>query len=253
LKNLLTRNRIALNKDLTTIEQRRKFSPALMAMSKALDPILRENVNGRFLDIGCGEVPFRRVILDHVEEYMTFDIEERTERLDYIGNIQNMDMIPGDSFDSAGCFGVLEHVSEPARAAKEIARILKPGGVAVITAPFMARLHEEPHDYYRFTGYGLKYLFEEAGLEVRTVVPYGGIFSFLGHQLSTLLVCSVWHLPLIRQVVFTLNHYIVVKSCVFLDRLLRTSRILPIAFLGVFVKQGTNPGEEAAAATGGAA
>ena len=241
MKKLLTRNRIALNKELRTIDQRKKFSPSLLAMSRVLEPDLRENLYGRFLDVGCGEVPFRGIIQDHVEEYMTFDIEERTEKLDFVGDIQNMDMIPDSSFDTAGCFGVLEHVPEPARAAKEIARILKPGGVLVITVPFTARLHEEPHDFYRYSGYGLQHLFSKAGLTTKTIVPVGGLFSFLGHQLATVLVCSVWHLPVLKQIMFQLNRFTVVEGACFLDRTFKTGKVLPNSFLGVFVKPA--PGE----------
>jgi SAM-dependent methyltransferase len=236
LRNLLSRNRLAINRELRTIEQRKKFSPALLAMSEALTPVLRENLRGRFIDIGCGEVPFKGIILGLVDEYRTLDIEERTDDLDYIGDVQDMPMIPDRSFDSAGCFGILEHVPDPARAAAEINRILKPGGVLIVTVPFLARIHEIPFDYYRYTGNGIKHLFENEGFSTDLVQPVGGIFSFLGHQLSTLLVCSVWHIPVLRQVVFTLNRFLVVRGCFFLDGLLKTGRVLPLGFLGVFKK-----------------
>jgi hypothetical protein len=44
--------------------------------------------------------------------------------------------------------------------------LLRPGGHAVISVPFMVRIHNEPGDYWRFTSAGLRILLERAGLQV---------------------------------------------------------------------------------------
>jgi SAM-dependent methyltransferase len=59
---------------------------------------------------------------------------------------------------------VLEHVPNPFDAAREIGRILKPGGAALLVVPFFYPIHDRPHDYFRFTEYGLRLLF--ADLEI---------------------------------------------------------------------------------------
>jgi len=82
--------------------------------------------------------------------------------------------------DTVFCSQVTEHVPEPARLMKEIARALKPGGHMILTAPQTWGLHEEPHDYFRFTRYGLSYLAKKSGLTVEYVKPYGGILALLG-------------------------------------------------------------------------
>ncbi len=66
---------------------------------------------------------------------------------------------------------LLEHISEPGETIKELARILRPGGEAFLIAPFAMAIHQQPHDYFRFTEYGLRYLFKKAGLETLYIKP----------------------------------------------------------------------------------
>ncbi|NDJ76694.1 MAG: methyltransferase domain-containing protein, partial [Chloroflexi bacterium] len=57
--------------------------------------------------------------------------------------------------------GVLEHVDDFQAGMREITRVLKPGGILLLGLPFRQALHLEPHDYWRFTEYGLRYLLED--------------------------------------------------------------------------------------------
>lgn len=59
------------------------------------------------------------------------------------------------SFDLIYIFEVLEHIPNPFTAMKEIHRVLKPGGVLYLSTPFMLGVHDAPHDYFRFTNFGL--------------------------------------------------------------------------------------------------
>ena len=59
----------------------------------------------------------------------------------------------------------------------EAFRILKPGGAIVLQVPWQWRVHEAPHDYFRYTPYGLKYLFEKAGFVDVVVEPQSGFFT----------------------------------------------------------------------------
>lgn len=68
---------------------------------------------------------------------------------------------PDASFDAVIMMEVLEHVTDPQRAALEIHRLLKPGGALILSAPFIFPLHDRPYDFYRFTKYGLAHLFKD--------------------------------------------------------------------------------------------
>ena len=77
---------------------------------------------------------------------------------DVIADIQDLGCFPDASFDVVFLMEVLEHVAAPDAALSEIHRVLAPGGRLVLSTPFLLEVHEAPHDYYRFTEYGLRHL-----------------------------------------------------------------------------------------------
>ncbi len=113
--------------------------------------------------------------------------------------------------------------------------MLKPGGKLILTVPFLGRLHEEPFDYYRYTRYGLRHLLEKGGFEVVEIVPTGSIFSFLGHQAATLIVCGTYRIPILGHLVFWANAVICVLPCHWLDRLPGLAAKAPLGYVAVAV------------------
>lgn len=79
---------------------------------------------------------------------------------DYVADLcaDNSSFIREGMFDVVVCTEVLEHTLNPFAAVAEIHRILKPGGVALITAPFNFRIHGPLPDCWRFTEHGLRAL-----------------------------------------------------------------------------------------------
>ena len=66
---------------------------------------------------------------------------------------------PDAAFDFVFCDQVLEHVEgDPQKAVDEVWRVLRPGGIAVITSCFIYRLHDCPGDYWRFSPAALRLL-----------------------------------------------------------------------------------------------
>jgi len=123
---------------------------------------------GKFVDLGCGDRPYESMYKPHVDKYIGLDylapyLERR--RCDVIGDVMFLPY-KSESVDTVLSNQVIEHVREPWTMVEEISRILKPNGTIILTAPHIWGLHDEPHDYYRYTCYGLKYLLERAGLEV---------------------------------------------------------------------------------------
>jgi len=56
---------------------------------------------------------------------------------------------------------VLEHVKTPDLAIKELFRTLKPDAPLILSTPFIFPIHDAPHDYYRYTRYGLAHLLQD--------------------------------------------------------------------------------------------
>jgi SAM-dependent methyltransferase len=241
--SLLKKNRLKLNKELNRLGKRKYFSPAIYCIHEETTSAMQKYARGKLIDIGCGDMPYRDLFPQQVTQYDTLDIERRVPDVKFTGNVLDMHMIFDHSYDSALCFDVLEHVPDPLKAMLEVSRILKPGGTLMLSVPHLSRLHEEPNDFFRFTKYGIQYLLTKAGFTKIEIIPQGGLFSFLGHQWSTIFVCSFWHIPLLKNVVFFLNQWFCVRPCVFLDRLLDRKKIFAMAYFVIAKKISTPPQE----------
>ena len=97
----------------------------------------------------------------------------------------DLDALPfrSGAFDAAIHIVTLEHLQEPAQALCELSRSLAPGALLLLAAPHEWEVHQAPHDYFRYTRYGLRHLLEKAGFEVLEIRPAGGYFRLLARRL----------------------------------------------------------------------
>lgn len=239
--SLLARNRRRLEVALSATNRRRLFSPAMLGLYSTLAPRIERHASGKLLDAGCGTMPFRPLAMRTVASYQALDAERRTEGVDLIGDVQAMVSVPDATFDTVLCSEVLEHVPRPSAAIREFARVLLPGGTLLLTVPYLSRLHEEPHDYFRFTSYGLRVLLDDAGFDAMEIATTGSVLSFLGHQFSSIAVCAVWHIPVVRDVVFWANALLCAMPCCWADRVLGLGAKLPLGYVVVAKKRVTVP------------
>lgn len=84
--------------------------------------------------------------------------------------------------DAIVCVEVLQYVLSPDTAMREVARVLVPGGSAVLSVPFFHRA-DGPDDRHRFTARRVRELIEGAGLCVATLAPQGYLFTTVANQL----------------------------------------------------------------------
>jgi SAM-dependent methyltransferase len=139
-------------------------------------------LQGRLIDIGCGTKPYKNLLAPYVTEHIGVDHEETLHDKSQIDLFGTAYVIPADDefFDSAICTAVLEHLEEPEVALHECFRVLKPGGYAIYSIPFIWHLHEEPRDFYRYSKYGIKYLFEKVGFEIVEIKALSGFWVTFG-------------------------------------------------------------------------
>ncbi len=132
----------------------------------------RQYVRGRLLDSGCGNQPFRDWYAPLVEEIICLDAAP-LPGVDVVGFADQLPFADA-SFDTLFVTEVLEHVGDAERAVAEIHRVLRPGGHAIVTVPYLYPTHEAPYDFRRFTHFGLGGILERHGLEIVTLDAKGG-------------------------------------------------------------------------------
>jgi hypothetical protein len=84
--------------------------------------------------------------------------------------------------------------------------VLHPNGVLLLTAPFSFRLHEQPHDYFRYSPHGLRVLCAEAGLVVERCEAMGNLWSLLGHKINSYLALNLARVGGLAQGLDKLGH-----------------------------------------------
>ena len=124
-------------------------------------------IKGKVLDVGCGQKPYRKLF--HVSDYIGLEVDSPQNRFskqaDYFYDGKNFPFLEAE-FDSVIMNQVLEHVFEPQILFSEIRRVLKHGGIFLISVPFVWDEHEQPHDYARYSSFGLRYMLNKHGFEI---------------------------------------------------------------------------------------
>jgi SAM-dependent methyltransferase len=126
-------------------------------------------LRGLVLDVGCAHQELRSFLGTQVTyigiDYPPVSSERYGTTADVHGDAGALPVASG-VVDCVALLDVLEHLPEPARALREIARVLKPGGRLVLQVPFLYPLHDEPHDFQRWTIHGLRGILAPTGFRI---------------------------------------------------------------------------------------
>jgi SAM-dependent methyltransferase len=119
--------------------------------------LIEKHGDGLIMDCGAGQRPiyYENVVNFEIVAYDTTDVRGVGEVLPFADN----------SFDAVFSLAVLEHVKDPFACAREIVRVLKPGGDLMCCVPFLQPVHGYPSHYYNMTEQGLKNLFPDVQVD----------------------------------------------------------------------------------------
>jgi SAM-dependent methyltransferase len=124
-------------------------------------------LKGEVLDVGCGCKPYGELV--PATRYVGLDVDTPfTRKVGCADVFYDGGAFPlaDTSFDAVLCSQVLEHVFTPEAFVREIHRVLRPGGRLLLAVPFMWDEHEQPHDFARYSSFGLRALLERSGFEI---------------------------------------------------------------------------------------
>jgi SAM-dependent methyltransferase len=156
-----------------------------LANHKIIRALERASVHARgvLLDVGCGRKPFAPIFEGRVTRYLGTDLVSSRhiagERLDAFARAEALPIRAG-SIDTVLGLSMLNCLPEPHRLLDEAHRVLRPGGMLLMEFTQMVPLHDEPHDYFRFTRYGAAWLLERSGFEPLEYIPIGGLMARVG-------------------------------------------------------------------------
>ncbi len=148
---------------------------------------------GILLDIGCGRMPYKKILIKRTEKYIGLDnpttskMYHGTDKPDIFADATNIPL-PDQSCDTILSFQVLEHLPDPLIALREIQRLLKPRGILILSTVQSYPLHDEPYDFYRYTKYGLKYLLKQQNFKIIKTKEEGNIFVLLNQNFNVYLM-----------------------------------------------------------------
>jgi len=133
----------------------------------------------RVLDVGCGVKPYYPFFEPYASAYVGVDVVENPAA-DLQGAVESLPVADA-SFDLVLCIQVLEHADDPARAVRELRRVVAPGGVVLASTHGVQVYHPAPVDLWRWTHAGLDRLFREnADWSSLSVRPSSGTTACLG-------------------------------------------------------------------------
>lgn len=146
-------------------------------IARAYQINLPMHATGRLLDLGCGKVPLYHAYKGLVSENICVDWQNTLHKNEYLDRECDLTAalpFADASFDTIILSDVLEHIPEPGLLWSEIARLLARDGKLLMNVPFYYSIHEQPHDYYRYTEFGLRRFVDAAGLRLIDLHAIGG-------------------------------------------------------------------------------
>lgn len=149
----------------------------------------------KILDAGAGECQFKP-LCGHLE-YTSQDFSQYdgvgssvglqtgvwdTSKIDVVSDISDIPL-PTASFDVIMCTEVLEHVPSPVAALTEFGRLLKLGGLLILTAPYCSLTHFAPYHFSSgFNRFFYRHHLDSLGFDITELSSNGNFFEYLAQE-----------------------------------------------------------------------
>ncbi|QDU71590.1 class I SAM-dependent methyltransferase [Mucisphaera calidilacus] len=158
-------------------------NPSRVNLLRAIEAYAAEMPdNAIMLDAGSGNGPYAH-LFTHTH-YESADFEKVDKPYAASTHVCDLADIPveNDRYDYVLLSQVLEHLPNPIEVLRELNRVTKPGGVILASAPFLYEEHEQPYDFYRYTQFAMREMFEKAGYEIESIDWLEGFFATSGYM-----------------------------------------------------------------------
>ena len=168
----------------------RYYIEAFLARQSGATDYILGDIRGRVLEVGDdtyvrkfgGWTGVASPTARAVTEVDVLHVDSSNAAATIIGDLSSAEQIPSDTYDCVICTQTLLLIYDVGAAIRTLHRILKPGGVALVTVPGISKLCRPEYDlwgdYWRFTSLSIRRLFEEVfPAEGLMVEAYGNVFA----------------------------------------------------------------------------
>lgn len=185
---------------------------------KSMTSLARDSTNRKLLDVGAGASPYRDALLGLGYEYHSHDFNSYSPQTESSpGGLQNetwsyhshdfvcdiLDIPSLHKYDFIVCTEVLEHVPDPVRAFSHMVSLLNPGGVLVVTVPFMSLMNQAPYWFQSgLSPFWFEYWGARNSLATIEISVFGDYVDFMNQELTR----TIPMLVKLRGLRFILNH-----------------------------------------------
>lgn len=224
----------------TKNEKYLSISSRLVSKASAFLPneIIPQYAKGKLLDLGCGKVPLYEAYKDYISENICIDWEGNGQEnifLDIVSDINKRLPLKNDEFNTIISSSVIEHLQEPEQIFREMHRVLKKEGIAILSVPFLYPLHEEPYDYFRYTKYALEMFASKNHFKVLECRTTGG----MPEVLTDIFAKNIKSIPIIGRFIAIIAQqftYLFVKTPLGKKLSKKTSQRFPLGYVMVIQK-----------------
>lgn len=206
------------------------------------DQHIKLHVRGKLIDLGCGKVPLFEAYKNFISASTCADWAtdlDKNQFLDVTCDLNKPLPFENQSFNTIILSDVLEHIYRPEVLWKEMDRILLPGGKIILNTPFFYKLHETPHDYFRYTRFALTNFAQDNNLRIITLAEMGGIPEILSDLMAKVLL----YVPLIGKSLCVATQWlggVLIKTGLGKQLSLKTSTQFPLGYFMIVEKPQEN-------------
>ncbi len=169
--------------DISTIGKRDNSYLVYHYLLRDLKYVIEKYAVGDVLDIGCGNKPYQYLFTHNITSYSGCDNHQSPMgNVDFICEANQIPK-PSESYNTIFSTQLIEHVADHSSVLAEAYRLLKPDSYLILSCPLYWPLHGEPHDYFRFTSHGLRFLLSNAGFKTIEILSNGGTWATAGQAM----------------------------------------------------------------------
>lgn len=195
--------------------------------------LAKKHARGVLVDVGCGRMPYKRGLSPYVDRYIGVDnlktpFLRADNRPDILADAKKLPL-PNSFADTVLLLMVLEHLQSPSQVLSEINRVLKKNGVLILSTLQSYPVHDHPHDFFRFTKFGIFALLENNGFQTVVHKPEGNVFIQIFQEINLFLMMEIKRISSRR---FGLLPAILLLSFVFPLAIISNLLAFPFLFAG---------------------